>query len=92
MMTWEQKLEALNSLCEHSLIMRAPGDWYVSSDLSIIDQCISSGDYGNGDSPEEAVEDHWDRYSSVAFPMYISNGTGKRYRWNKFMWKEVHDF
>lgn len=89
MMTWEQKLEALNALCEHSLIMRAPGDWYVSSDLTIIDECISSWDYGNGETPEEAVEDHWDKYASVAFPMYISNGTGKKYRWNKFMWKEV---
>jgi hypothetical protein len=35
-MTWEEKLQACQALCDHTLRMRFPGNWYVSaSDLNV---------------------------------------------------------
>jgi hypothetical protein len=89
-MTWEQKLEALNCLCEHVLIMRKPGDWYVSSNLHIHDKSVLIGEYGQGHTPQEAVEVHWDIYSNLAGIkkcVYVSEDN--YVNWNGYMWKPV---
>jgi hypothetical protein len=94
-MTWEQKLEAVEALCgvtTVSLQMRKPGDWYVSAGMSIYNDGISTGCYGSGKTPEEAVNDHWNIYA-VNLPagcsIILKYATAKHYRWNGYMWRET---
>lgn len=92
-MTWEQKLAALNALCEHTLKMRSPGDWYVCAPIEIVDKNVLIGSFGNGSHPEEAVRNHWEIYTSkLESHQYI---VARKYdksvyvRWNGFMWEDV---
>lgn len=96
-MTWEQKLQAFQSICEHELRMRRPGDWYVSGCIEIQESADSSvlvGSYGNGATPQAAVEDHWrvlvtDLPAGGFLVVNAHQDTQKQYRWNGFMWSEV---
>ena len=92
-MTWEQKLEALMSLTETTLVMREPGDWYVEAPgRHIGGDGMLYGKYGNGRTPQEAVENDWEIYSEVKYPMYvvIENHKGRNhYVWTGYMWKKV---
>ena len=91
-MNWEQKLMALKALCDTHLCMRKPGDWYVSAygrDVVESEGCILAGSYGNGRTPQEAVESDW---SVIAEPGHALKITGKGYmRWNGFMWETLRD-
>jgi hypothetical protein len=93
-MTWEQKLMALQVLTDTSVRMRKPGDWYVSAvGRDIGGDGFLRGVYGNGKTPQGAVEDDW-RQLVVALPAdrYVHierSGVKKKFRWNDFMWKEV---
>jgi hypothetical protein len=94
-MTWEQKLAALKALADASLRMRAPGDWYVSHSVNVTDHpCMSRGFYGNGTTPEEAVNDHWrqlvDELGGGHY-LKVLGTPDKFYRWNGFMWAEFQD-
>lgn len=92
-MTWEQKFEAMQSLAEASLCMRKPGDWYVKQNIEVGGNGMLIGEYGNGITPELAVEDHWNRLTAVKAPMYLTiraYGTDRRqYRWNGYRWADV---
>jgi hypothetical protein len=73
-MNWEEKWEAIRALDgDAKLCMRKPGDWYVNSDMLIRDESKSYGigDYGNGTTPQLAVEDHWEKMVAVQPPRYI---------------------
>lgn len=94
-MTWEQKLAALQVLAETSIRMRSPGDWYVSANMQIgsKDSCLLVGTYGNGATPQEAVENHWNKYAmNLPADQYLVVGVApyKCYRWGEYMWCEVH--
>lgn len=93
-MTYEEKFLALQSLTSHCLRMRRVGNWYVDSGLEIKDGAIFSGDYGEGKTPEEAINNHWDIYSKVKLPntIVVNDYTENRheYIWNGYMWKEVN--
>ena len=94
-MNWEQKLSAFQALTDTNVEMRLPGDWFVHSrglSISSDDSCVLEGKYGNGRTPGEAVEQHWDIFSSVEYPQYCvvdCDGTRQHVRWNGFMWKNV---
>lgn len=93
-MNWEQKLQALQALCDVSLKMRKPGDWYVSSNMSIAGDGFLRSNYGNGQTPESAVNNHWENYTTLLSPeSYIAVnqtfGPRKQVRWNGFMWEDV---
>ena len=92
-MTWEEKFAAINAIEEASLIMRKPGDWLVSQHVEIGGDGVLRGDYGNGRSPEEAVERHWDILTQVKPPSYVVTNAmrpnRKHWRWEGFMWKEI---
>ena len=94
-MNWQEKLHALNAIADVSLRMRKPGDWYVDQSVEIGGMnCLLLGDYGNGVSPEEAVQAHWQRLVVDLKPkeyLVIHAGTEyrKHFRWNDFMWKEL---
>ena len=98
-MTWEQKLDAMQALTEHKLIMRKPGDWFVCASIEVGGDGMLKGQYGNGETPEEAVLDHWENlvtglqdheYLVVRNPTDFSGGGKNTYhRWNGFMWKDA---
>lgn len=86
-MTWEQKLAALQLLADTSVRMRKPGDWYVSANgRGICGDGFERGCYGNGKTPEAAVEDDWLQMTSIPFDRYIQTRKG-RFRWNGYMWE-----
>lgn len=93
-MTWEQKLAALQALAECHLCMRKPGDWYVSHRVDVGGEGFLRGSYGNGKTPEEAVNDHWEIYTAQLKPgnvvvAYGNSDREKRVRWNGFMWQDA---
>lgn len=93
-MNYEQKFAALNALAECSLKMRKPGDWYVLQRSELKDGGMLIGSYGNGSTPEDAIEDHWNKLamgSSATKPIvtFRHDGNGDQrfhHYWNGFMW------
>ena len=64
MMNWEEKLLKLRELSPMATVRwRGPNSWYVSAGMHKKEGQIIVGAYGNGTTPEEAVENHWDIYS-----------------------------
>lgn len=93
-LTWEQKLHALQALCETSLRMRAPGNWYVNAigrSMTKLDGFLV-GKYGNGKTPQEAIEDDW-RQIALAGPEWlviVDKHDGQRaFQWNGWMWDDA---
>jgi len=93
-MDWEQKLEAMQALCECSLKMRCPGNWYVETrKREVGGDGLLSSTYGNGSTPQKAVEDDWRRLVEELPPAsYIvldpHEEPRKTYRWNGYRWAE----
>lgn len=93
-MNHEEKMFALNALAEVSVRMRKPGDWYVDQNVSVKDGCVLVSAYGNGSTPEEAVNNHWEEIAIKTSSMkpivvikYTDEGSDrKHYFWNGFMW------
>jgi len=91
-MTWEQKLMALKALCPTSLKMRKPGDWYVDAsgrEIKINGGLL--GAYGNGDTPQAAVEDDF-RQVAESEKVVVLDAYGERrceLKWNGYMWEAV---
>jgi len=96
-MTWEQKLEACKSISQTHLEMRSPGDWFVAQyDLAVKRGIGLEGRYGNGRTPEEAVNDHWNQLTQLERGEYLVFHGGLRekrraFLWNGFMWGEVKE-
>lgn len=92
-MDWQQKLEALSCLCEPSLKMRKPDDWYFSASLEIGGDGMLASCYGNGGSPEEAVNDTWEQaVTHLPSDRYLVGrkyGEYTRHRWNGYMWENA---
>lgn len=87
-MKWEEKFQAMNALTEVVLKMRKPGDWYVSAiGRSIAGDGFLRSEYGNGTTPQEAIDDDWGKLV-VFLPSdrYISTSKGN-FVWNGFMWE-----
>lgn len=95
-MTWEEKLAALQALDSGAHVrMRKPGDWYVSWRPNVREDHFLVGEYGNGNSPQAAVESHWDKITNLPADKWLvfDNYTGRRsVRWNGFMWQDVEAF
>lgn len=91
-MTWEQKLAALNSITATRVLMREPGNWYVEAYARMLPDGahMFRGAYGEGKTPQEAVENDWDQISASP-SVYISPNSEeeRRVRWNGYMWEEV---
>ena len=95
-MDWQQKAAALDALAEIEIRIRAPWDWYVHQNVGIKDDHLMRGVYGNGETPEAAILDHWEVVVDAAkFPLYLvaNSGTDRRRAvvWNGFMWADVHE-
>ncbi len=96
-LTWEQKLEALQALAEFpnmvTISMRKPGDWYCSvSGIEVRKSHTLESRYGNGDTPQEAVENCFLVLTTIQRDEVLArNALGdksKHFRWNGFMWNE----
>ena len=92
-MNWQEKLQALNAVAECKILMRKPDDWYVgqSVEISSDDSSVLTGLYGNGATPQEAIENHWDVMTVQLKPeQYVvvnaMSDRRKHVRWNGFMW------
>ncbi len=94
-MTWEQKLQACQALCEHTLRMRKPGDWYVDGSVDVKRRSCLEARFGNGRTPEEAVEDHWKQLTELEPGQYLvikAYGEDRQaVEWNGFMWTTVRE-
>ena len=91
-MDYQQKFAAINAVCEAHLCMRKPNDWYVNQPADIKDGSVLVGEYGNGSTPQEAIENHSDIFTKLLHNKYIVSGNGacrKAVRWNGFMWDVV---
>jgi hypothetical protein len=95
-MTWEQKLQACQALTwsgDVGVKMRKPGNWYVSQPgVEIKDKFFLKGAYGNGISPEKAVEDHFHVLTELKDGECVKAdyaGVTRYVRWNGFMWADV---
>lgn len=92
-MDWQMKAAALNALAEINVCIRAPGDWYVHQDVEVGGNGFLTGSYGNGETPEEAICDHWSKLTDGVSPgnYLVTRKYGKRIhvRWNGFMWSHL---
>lgn len=85
-MTWEQKFAAIMSVAPSAEIcMRKPGNWYVHANMMHASgSCCLVGNYGNGATPEAAVEDHWSQYGDGQ-PFFVND---EWLMWNGFMFEK----
>lgn len=92
-MTWEQKLQAMKAIADHKLIMRKPGDWYVNAPIEVGGGGVLVSMFGQGTTPEMAVNDHWAQLvENLPSDRYITGGNpghSKCVRWNGFMWEDA---
>jgi hypothetical protein len=93
-MDYEQKAAALDALADIKICFRKPGDWYVSQGVSIGGDGMLTTTYGNGDTPEGAILNHWDELVTYLpgdkYLVVDGNRPGERhFRWNGFMWASV---
>ena len=92
-MTWEQKLAALNAIVEHQLVMRKPGDWYVTGRLEVAGDGFLTSPTQSGKTPQEAVEQCWKQYvDDLSHEEYLFGGIPgdtKAVKWNGFMWQDA---
>lgn len=90
-MTQEQKLAAINSLQEMRLRMRGYGDWCVSMDgVEVKKGAFLHGVQGRGATPEEAVNNLWCMLVDSLVVMNAYSSKRREYRWNGFVWKQLH--
>lgn len=101
MMDFQQKAEALAALTALSIKFRerehrigGSEPWYVSQKVDVKEGSCLLGTYGNGNTPEEAIEDHW-KVLVLDLPrdeyLIVNSGLENRraVRWNGFMWADV---
>jgi hypothetical protein len=100
-MDWQQKAEVLAGLAELSIKFRekewrigAAEPWYVNQGIDVGGDGLLRGTYGNGHTPQEAIENHW-RLLVTELPggSYLVTRSPtderRRVRWNGFMWADV---
>ncbi len=74
--------------------MRKVDDWYIGQQTEIGGDGMLIGKYGNGTTPEEAIENHWFKLVDDIEPAkYIvtcaMRDKRKHWRWNGYMWREL---
>jgi hypothetical protein len=96
-MTWEQKLQAIAALVglgrDVSLIMRHPGNWYVSCGLERKEGGLLSGGLVQAPDPATAVEHYWNWLTDERYYIVVNamRDTRKAVKWNGFMWADVQE-
>ena len=93
-LNFQQKAEALNALAKIAILMRKANDWYISQSTEVKQGSMLAGLYGNGETPADAIYDHWQQLVTDLPPdQYIITNPGsdnrRAVKWNGYMWKEV---
>ncbi len=91
-MTWEQKLQAIQSLGNQlvgEVKMRKPGDWYCPVPADVGGNGIISTLSGNGPDPITAVMEAWEQIVSLKPGLHLRLRDGRKVRWNGFMFADV---
>ncbi len=95
-MDWQDKAIALNDLNPISLTLNAHCQWVVGHrDLVEIggDGFLTGGTHGRGQTPQEAIADHWKRVvedlPSDRHLVISRAGQRHRFQWSQFMWQRV---
>jgi len=93
-MNWQEKAAALNALAPIQILMRGIENWYVQQSAEVKEGAMLKGKYGNGTTPELAIEDHWNQLTDlVGREKYIVIGAmsnrRRQVKWNGYMWKDV---
>jgi hypothetical protein len=93
-MDWQQKAAALDAVADIRVCIRKPNDWYVDQRIDVGGDGMLRGIYGNGTTPIEAIEDHWQQLVvNLAPGRYLvidAAGEKRRHvRWNGFMWVDL---
>lgn len=89
-MNWEEKWAALLALAPGDVKMRRPGSWYaaIRAEQKMKDGFLY-GDYGNGPTPEQAVQDAWNVYTKGVQVIYSNTGKREEYIWNGWRWVDM---
>lgn len=101
-MDYQHKAEALAGLCDLFIKYRerqwrigSAEPWYVQQDINVKEAGASTlvGTYGNGLTPEAAINDHWRALvEDLGHNEYliVASGTDRRraVKWNGFMWAD----
>lgn len=98
----KEKMEALAALDEDITLKYRDsnfiGDrdiepWYTHQPVEIKGKGILRSVSGNGETPEEAINDHWRQVTELPVGEYIVVCAGtpnrKAVKWNGFMWKPI---
>jgi hypothetical protein len=93
---WEEKFAACQALGgECALKMRKPGDWYFAQrGVDIKSGPMLVGKFGQGATPQAAVEDHFRNLTELKSHEYVvinAYGIRRAVRWNGFMWADVSE-
>jgi hypothetical protein len=86
-MNWEEKFEIMKNMTHTEICMRKPSDWYISSWMN-----IAGGSYGEGHTPEEAINNQWELMTTRSFEISSWKHDGKEYlRWNGFLFVRISE-
>ena len=87
-MNVQQKAAALNALSRLKVCIRKENDWYIEQSTEIKNGDVLIGEYGDGATPEEAIENHWEKLAeSGKIIVTDAYGDGRiERRWNGYMW------
>jgi hypothetical protein len=94
-MDWQQKAAVLNAIAQIKICMRRPQDWYIDQSVEVGGDGLLSGLYGNGTTPQAALEDHWRVLVDELKPGFylviqaFSPDKCRHVRWNGFMWEDL---
>lgn len=96
-MTTREKALALNALSRLSLELDCNNQWFVNHqrvDIKEIDHPgVICSVTGRGDTPEDAIEDHWHKMTASGQNLYIVvnalHNSRRHVRWNGFMWEDL---
>lgn len=86
-MNTKEKFFAINALRTATIGLDKNKNYYIEQAVEISNGGFLESVTGRGASPVEAIEAHWDLLTSTQ-PTIRSRG--KNYRWNGFMWEEIH--
>lgn len=95
-MNWQEKAAALFALGgDPSIRMRKVGDWYVYQDVVIKDGAYLRNFYGNGATPQGAIENHWkvlvEDLEDGQYLLVMSHSRRKAVKWNGHAWVDIKE-
>ncbi len=93
-LTIDQKADILQAIGKLTVHRRSASNWYATVDgIEVKQGSFLCGDYGNGKTPEAAIDDCFRVLTELKRGEYlVKNAYGesrRAMRWNGFMWQEV---